>query len=127
MKKGDKIVAILVISLVLISSIGTFFFKQYVKSNHNFAIIKLDGKIIQTIDLNAVKTQKEWKVFDKAGNYNLIEILPGKIRVKDADCPGRICVKEGWVSQTGQMLVCLPHKLIINIQGKNNTVDSVAR
>jgi hypothetical protein len=125
MKKGDKIAAICIICLVLFSTIGTLVYKQYVKSNHNFAIIKLDGKVIQTIDLNAVKAQKEWKVYDKAGNYNLIEVLPGKIRVKDADCPDKICVRTGWISQAGQMAVCLPHKMIIDIEGKSNTVDSV--
>lgn len=125
MKKGDKIAAILIVLLIVISTIGTLVYKQYVKSNHNFAVIKLDGKVIQTIDLNSVKAQKEWKVYDKAGNYNLIEILPGKIRVKDADCPDKICVKSGWISQGGQMAVCLPHKLIINIEGKSKTVDSV--
>ncbi|MBU3182876.1 NusG domain II-containing protein [Clostridium psychrophilum] len=125
MKKGDKVVAILIIFLVLISGIGTFIYKQHIKSNHNFAVIKMDGKIIQTIDLNAVKSQKEWNIYTKTGDYNLIEILPGKIRIKDSDCPDKICVKEGWISQAGQILVCLPHKLIIKINGKNNTVDSV--
>jgi len=125
MKKGDKIVAIVIIVLILISGIGTLIYKQHIKSTHNFAVIKIDNKIIQTIDLNAVKSQKEWKIYTKPGDYNLIEVLPGKIRIKDANCPNKICVKEGWVSQAGQILVCLPHKLIININGKNNTVDSV--
>ena len=125
MKKGDKIAAILIFLLILISGIATLVYKQHVKSTHNFAVITLDSKVIQTIDLNAVKTQKEWKIYNKAGNYNLIEILPGKIRIKDADCPDKICVKEGWISQGGQLIVCLPHKLIISIEGKNNTVDSV--
>jgi hypothetical protein len=125
MKKGDKIAAILIISLVLITGIGTFAYKQYVKSAHNFAVIKLDGVVIQTVDLNNVKAQKEWKIYDKAGNYNSIEVLPGKIRVADADCPDKICVKTGWISQAGQLAVCLPHKLIINIEGKNNTADGV--
>jgi len=126
MKKGDKIAAILIISLLIFTTIGTLVYKQYIKSNHNFAVIKLDGKVIQTIDLNGVKAQKQWKIYDKAGNYNLIEVFPGKIRVKDADCPDKICVKTGWISQSGQIAVCLPHKLIINIEGKSNTVDSVA-
>lgn len=125
MKKGDKIVAILIIFLVLISGIGTLMYKQHVKSTHNFAVIKLNGKIIQTIDLNAVKSQKEWKIYNKSGSYNLIEILPGKIRIKDSNCTNKICVKEGWISQAGQILVCLPHNLIISVDGKNNTVDSV--
>ena len=125
MKKEDKIVTILIISLVLISGIGTLVYERYVKSDHNFAVINLHGKEVQTIDLNTVKSQKEWKIYDKSMNYNLIEILPGKIRIKDADCRDKICVKEGWIPHGGQLIVCLPHKLIINIEGKSNIVDSV--
>lgn len=126
MKKGDKIVLTLIMFLVLISGIGTLIYKQHIKSTHNYAVIKIDGKIIQTIDLTAVKSQKKWKVYPKTGEYNLIEVLPGKIRIEDANCPNKICVKEGWISQAGQILVCLPHKLMINIEGNNNTVNSVA-
>ena len=35
------------------------------------------------------------------------------------------CVKSGWISQPGEMIVCLPFKLIININGqKNNGIDA---
>lgn len=83
--------------------------------------------MVQTIDINTLEKQKEWKIYDKSGNYNLIEVLPGKIRIRDSDCHYKICVKEGWISQAGKILVCLPHKLIINIEGKNNIVDSAIR
>ena len=90
MKKGDKIVAIVIFFLVLTSGIGTLIYKQHVKNTHNFAVIKIDGKTVQTIDLNAVKSQREWKVYTKPGDYNLIEVLPGKIRIKDANCHNKV-------------------------------------
>ncbi len=43
----------------------------------------------------------------------------------EADCPDRICVKEGWVSRMGECITCLPNKLIVEVVKENDTVDLV--
>lgn len=126
MKKGDKIASILIISLIIISTLSVFSYKQYIKSSHHTAVIKQDGKIIKTIDLNNVKKDEKIKVSYTGNHFNTVEVAPGKIRISDADCPDKICVKTGWISEPGQSSVCLPHKLIINIEGKNAKFDQIS-
>lgn len=46
---------------------------------------------------------------------NMIEVQAGKVRVSEADCPNQDCVEQGWISKAGQQIVCLPHKLVVNI------------
>ena len=46
---------------------------------------------------------------------NVIEVQAGKVRVSEADCPNQDCVEQGWISKAGQQIVCLPHKLVVNI------------
>lgn len=46
---------------------------------------------------------------------NVIEVQSGKVRVSEADCPNQDCVEQGWISNAGQQIVCLPHKLVVNI------------
>lgn len=46
---------------------------------------------------------------------NVIEVQSGKVRVSEADCPNQDCVDQGWISNAGQQIVCLPHKLVVNI------------
>lgn len=46
---------------------------------------------------------------------NVIEVQSGKVRVSEADCPNQDCVDQGWISNAGQQIVCLPHKLMVNI------------
>lgn len=126
MKKGDKIAAILIIGLIIVSAIGTFAYKQYSKGSHHIAEIKQNGKVIKTIDLNEVKERTEFKIPYKDKGFNIIEVESGRIRFVEANCPDKICVKTGWISEPGQTAVCLPYKLMININGKNSSYDQIS-
>ncbi len=59
------------------------------------------------------------------GGSNILEIKNGRARMTEADCPDRICVKEGWVSRMGECITCLPNKLIVEVVKENDTVDLV--
>lgn len=123
MKKGDKIVALIVICIILISSIGVFSYMKIAQGNHHIAEIKQDGKILKTIDLDKVSGNQVLKIYYDSTHYNTISIEKGRIKITDADCPDKICVKSGWISQAGETIVCLPHKLIIKIQGGTKNID----
>ncbi len=58
--------------------------------------------------------------------YNVISVHDGKIYVSDADCPDCSCVKQGGINKKGDKIVCLPHKLIVEVDSEDNTeLDSV--
>ena len=46
---------------------------------------------------------------------NVIEVADGRVRCLESDCSNQTCVKQGWVSGRGQTVVCLPHKLIVQV------------
>ena len=50
------------------------------------------------------------------GDYNLIEIDGDRVRIKEADCDDQICVRRGWATKNGETIVCLPHKLVIEVR-----------
>lgn len=59
---------------------------------------------------------------------NVIEIKDGKVSVSDADCPDKLCAKQGAISKAGESIVCLPHKLVVRITGDEaaeSTYDAV--
>lgn len=60
---------------------------------------------------------------------NVIEIKDGRVRVEEADCPNQDCVHQGWIDAAGQQIVCLPHKLTVDIvdEGATATYDVVGR
>ena len=46
---------------------------------------------------------------------NIIEVADGRVRCLESDCSNQTCVKQSWVSGRGQTVVCLPHKLIVQV------------
>jgi hypothetical protein len=127
MKKGDKIVGIILLIIVLISFGGVSIYKTLLKGSENIAVIKREGKVIKTIDLNKATGSQEFKLSTPNGNFNTILVENNSISIKDANCPHQECVKSGSISKPGQMIVCLPYKLIISINGQSNSdIDSGA-
>ena len=122
MKKGDKIVGIILLITVIISLSATLIYKKVSKGTEHIAFIKSDGKVIKTIDLNKVIEQQEFTVKTDNGHYNTILVTRDGIKVKDADCLHKECVKSGSISSPGGIIVCLPNKLMISIEGEKNTV-----
>jgi len=127
MKKGDKIVMLIMILLVIISLAGVLIYKKHVSGTKKIAVIKQNSKVIRTIDLNKVNNTETFTVKYNKIHFNKIEIQHGKIRILDADCPDKICVKTGWISNPGQNIACLPHKLIIAIEGNDDNIDSITQ
>ena len=49
--------------------------------------------------------------------YNELTIKDGQASVTASDCKNQVCVHSMAISQNGQSIICLPHKLIIQITG----------
>jgi len=120
MKSGDKLVGIVLLIIVVIALIVTSIYKTSIKGSENIAVIKSEGKLLKAIDLNKVVEPQEFIIKTDKGNYNIISVKHNGIRVKAADCPNQVDVKVRWISQPGELIVCLPNKLIISINGDAN-------
>lgn len=58
--------------------------------------------------------------------YNLILISGAAVRVTDADCPDKLCVRQRSISKSGESIICLPHKLVITIDSpEESDIDAV--
>ena len=61
-----------------------------------------------------------------AADYNVLEISGGRAAVVEANCADHTCVRAGWISREGETIVCLPHRLVVRIQGASSGLDTVA-
>ena len=105
MKRNDLILIVLLVILSLTPLIFN------IESNKNIAEVKLNGNVIRQIDLSKDDTF----VIDSEGGTNIVKIEDGKIAIVEADCPDKVCVKTGAISNAGEVIACVPHKLIILI------------
>ncbi len=46
---------------------------------------------------------------------NVVEVAQGRVRCSESDCANQVCVDTGWVASVGQMVVCLPHRLTVEV------------
>lgn len=59
--------------------------------------------------------------------YNLFSCENGEIQMIQSSCPDLICVHHSPVSRAGENIVCLPHELVIEIIGaQESELDGVA-
>lgn len=96
----------------------------------SIANIYLDGVCVESIDLSVVTEEYTLPFTGKSGVTDLVEVAPGKIRVKEADCPDQVCVQQGWIETGVAPVVCLPNALVIQIEdapGSEPEVDAVVR
>ena len=111
--------------LVLLAIIGVGFLIQryFFGKTGATAIIEQDEETISELDLSK---DTELVLDDGNGGSNTITVKNGKIAVTDANCPDLVCVHTGSISQTGEVIACLPHKLIITIsEKKNSDLDAI--
>lgn len=52
---------------------------------------------------------------------NVIQIHNGKADMIEADCPDQLCVNQKEIGKTGEIIVCLPHKLVVEVEGKEDS------
>lgn len=88
------------------------------------AVIEQDGKIVERIDLTKVEKPYSFPMYDENGGENVVLVEPGRIRVESADCPDKVCVNQGFISDSTVPVVCLPHKLLIRIEGRDSGLDA---
>lgn len=114
-KKMD--IVIIAVLLILSFTPHLIFFKTSQKSSkNNYAIIQVDGKIHKKIDLSKVKKSEKVNLNLPNGKNTLL-VENNSIEMKSANCNDALCVKQGNISKVGQTIICLPHKLIIEIKG----------
>ncbi len=81
---------------------------------HRIAVIAQNNVEVARIDLDTVEQPGEIKLPGKFDET--IQFEKGRIRFKDADCPDKLCVKSGWLTEIGDIAVCLPNKAIVFIR-----------
>lgn len=116
-KKADIAIAV----VVLLAFVGLIVLLCMPQGDK--VVIRVDGKIKYTYSLR----QDRVISIDYNGekNANVIVIKNGTVYVKSATCKNHDCVDMGKISKTGEVITCLPHKLMVEIVGKNAKVDTV--
>jgi hypothetical protein len=127
MTRADKLLtaAILLCALIGLAKIYHHFFIPLAQLSPAQATITAKGNVIRTIDLDPAGAKQTLQITGRLGSAT-VEVDKGKVRMLAATCPNQICVKQGWIQNSGASIVCLPGEIIIHLDGPT-TVDAVTR
>ena len=90
--------------------------QSLVDENSQKAVIQIDGKKVHTMDLDQ---DAEYKAKTDDGHYNVVVVKDQSVMVSEADCRNQICVKTKPVRNPGEVIACMPHRLIVYIESGN--------
>lgn len=122
-KRAD---AILVILLLIVTLSFNFILTALRHPSGDYAIISIGENVYQNIDLSYDRLYS----IDNTGFFVEVEVMNGAIRILSSDCPDKSCVRQGFISASGnsRVIVCLPNKLVIRIQDTktDKEIDAIA-
>jgi hypothetical protein len=85
------------------------------------AVIRAAGQVVKTASLSQAQTVS----VDGPLGTTQIEIEPGRARVARDPSPRQLCVKQGWLTQSGQAALCLPNQVSLEIRGRTTAYDTL--
>lgn len=120
LEKGDKVVILIVVIAAVVLAIW-FSCKQ--EQTADCVQIELAGELYGSYSLS----QNQEILVESEYGKNKIVIENGQVSMEEADCPDRYCVAHHAISKTGETIVCLPHKLVVEIKTSTiqNDIDTI--
>lgn len=116
---------IVVVAVILAIALLTFLIPYYINEKRvgSKVIILQNGEETGSYNLSENDTVI---VCGEDGGYNLILISNSEVRVTDADCPDKLCIRQREISRNGESIICLPHKLVVMIESpEESDLDAV--
>lgn len=83
--------------------------------------IRQGNEIIGIFDLNQ---SRELHIKGALGESH-ISIHNGRVRFKQSPCSNQYCVHQGWLTRAGQVAVCLPNQISLQLMGAKSAYDSL--
>ena len=109
--------------VIIISLVAVIFMFQLFWSTEQGSKLKIrqGDKIIGTYDLNQTR---DLHIHGAVGD-SLISIAQGKVRFKQSPCRNQDCVHQGWLSRAGQVAICIPNQISLQLMGSKTQYDSL--
>jgi len=104
--------------VVLLLAAGVFFYLPRKKSvSHETQVLVLSGgKVVQILD---PRTDADGWVEGLLGVSNF-EIKGARAGMIQSPCPNQTCVRMGKIQRPGDMIVCVPNRVVIRIVGNGD-------
>lgn len=117
--KKLRVDLILIAALLLLSGV-LYLVLRAGRQEGGVAVVRVNGVETERHSLSVNGT------FPLNGGSNILVIRDGQAWLSEANCPDLLCVKQGRVHYTGQVITCLPNRVTVTVEGgESDGVDLV--
>lgn len=142
-KQGVRKADVILFAMTAGIAAAVFLFFQADSKEGAYARVFFDGRLEAQIPLDQKETEyylfkgqhfytfseKEWQEADFApaeneeSFYNAFRCLDSEIEMIQSNCRDLICVHHAPISRTGENIICLPHRIVIEIIGADEVPE----
>ena len=120
MNKTTK--AILAALVLAVIASGAWIFLHQSAAENPRVVIEVDGEVYAAYDMDEVKGIVP--ISTPNGGENRLWVQEDLVFMDEANCPDQTCVKQGVIKDGTVPIVCLPHKVIVRIEGGESGLDA---
>ena len=66
--------------------------------------------------------EDSYVVEQEDGSRNVIRVEGGAVYMQEANCRDGLCIRQGRMKNAAKTIVCLPHKLVVRLEGDTQPV-----
>jgi hypothetical protein len=114
MRKRLTVADLVLMTLLAGATVASVAAVTFTATEGSTVLIQREGTTLFKLDLHEPKT------VNVEGSVGMVtvEVRDGSVAVTHADCPNHICVRTGWRSHAGAIIVCAPNRVLVRIIGR---------
>ena len=79
---------------------------------------------LRASELTRVDQERTLDIHGPLGNSRIV-IQHGQVRFEHSPCTNQYCVHQGWLKRAGQVAICLPNQVSLELLGAKRAYDSL--
>ena len=112
MKKKD----VIIIALALLCALALYLVSQLTLGEKmSSVVVLLDGEEVLRRPL---VVSDSYTISQEDGSVNVIRVENGAVFMQEANCRDGLCIRQGKMKNGAKTIVCLPHKVVVKMDGE---------
>ena len=111
MKKKD----IIIIAAARLCALALYLVSQVsLGAEASSVVVTVDGREMLRRPL---AMENSYEIAQEDGSVNVIRVEDGAVFMQEANCRDGLCIRQGRMKNAAKTIVCLPHKLVVQLTG----------
>lgn len=111
MRKKD----IIIIALALLAALALYLVSQVsLGAQASVVVVTVDGEEVLRRPL---AMEERYEIAQDDGSLNVIRVQDGAVWMEEANCRDGLCIRQGRMRNGAKTIVCLPHKVVVQLKG----------